>query len=338
MKKILELWIFFNNRSKFIENLDLAVGSGKKVYIFEKSSPTPLWSYSAGGYIQRVAISSDGQYLVVGGYDNKVYLFDTTDTDNDGLSNGYETFNTYTNPNDWDTDDDGLSDYSEVIDYNTNPNIEDTDGDGYSDGWEVQNGYDPLNSFSNPIVRMIIIVLVVVIGISIILFYFRREISLKIHQIKSELRRKRTEKKEREKLKFDIHIKELFLRANKKIMESDLFKQSFRYLEALDKLRTATSISNQIHAFLKKKNLKGYFSESYIQEKLAKLSKLENEIISLETNCRSHILQINNWIFQIEDMEKFPGLKVILKNVLRSAPMFEIEYFLKNREIYEKWG
>ena len=185
---------------------------------------------------------------------------------------------------------------------------------------------------------MIIIVLVVVIGISIILFYFRREISLKIHQIKSELRRKRTEKKEREKLKFDIHIKELFLRANKKIMESDLFKQSFRYLEALDKLRTATSISNQIHAFLKKKNLKGYFSESYIQEKLAKLSKLENEIISLETNCRSHILQINNWIFQIEDMEKFPGLKVILKNVLRSAPMFEIEYFLKNRETYEKWG
>jgi len=32
----------------------------------------------------------------------------------------------------------------------TNPILEDTDGDGHNDGWEVQNGYDPLDPNDPP--------------------------------------------------------------------------------------------------------------------------------------------------------------------------------------------
>ncbi len=44
-----------------------------------------------------------------------------------------------------DTDSDGLSDWREINVYFTDPNNPDTDGDGYNDGFEVDNGYDPLD-------------------------------------------------------------------------------------------------------------------------------------------------------------------------------------------------
>ncbi|MFW9971466.1 MAG: WD40 repeat domain-containing protein [Candidatus Odinarchaeota archaeon] len=49
-----------------------------KVCFFDKSSPIPLWNHIIGDWILSVAISSDGQYIVAGGVDNKVYLFENT--------------------------------------------------------------------------------------------------------------------------------------------------------------------------------------------------------------------------------------------------------------------
>ena len=41
-----------------------------------KDSSTPLWIYTTGGDVHSVSISADGEYIVAGSYDNKVYLFD----------------------------------------------------------------------------------------------------------------------------------------------------------------------------------------------------------------------------------------------------------------------
>ena len=48
-----------------------------EVYLFDKDSSTPLWSYDIDGdSVQSVAISADGEYIVAGSYDDKVYFFD----------------------------------------------------------------------------------------------------------------------------------------------------------------------------------------------------------------------------------------------------------------------
>ncbi|TFG23687.1 MAG: zinc-ribbon domain-containing protein [Promethearchaeota archaeon] len=49
-----------------------------------------------------------------------------------------------------DTDIDDLYDIDEILEYGTDPNNWDTDGDSYSDGWEVANGYDPLDPDDPP--------------------------------------------------------------------------------------------------------------------------------------------------------------------------------------------
>ena len=55
----------------------IAAGSADdKVYLFDKDSDTPLWSYATGNYVNSVAISADGEYLAAGSWDNKIYLFD----------------------------------------------------------------------------------------------------------------------------------------------------------------------------------------------------------------------------------------------------------------------
>ncbi len=79
---------------------------------------------------------------------------DTTDTDNDGLTDIDEQF-LGTDPNDPDTDDDGLSDSYEIQNYDpkvytvgldTDPNDPDTDHGGVNDGQEVMvNKTDPLD-------------------------------------------------------------------------------------------------------------------------------------------------------------------------------------------------
>jgi len=71
------------------------------------------------------------------------------DTDEDGLTN-LEEFNAGINPNLTDTDEDGLSDYDEVKNHGTNPNLKDTDRDGMDDKYELDNGFDPLDSSDCP--------------------------------------------------------------------------------------------------------------------------------------------------------------------------------------------
>ena len=89
------------------------------------------------------------------------------DTDQDGLSDGRETYVTFTNPNVSDSDDDGLNDNYEVNTSNTDPNDSDSDDDGLSDGYEVNtsntdpngsdsdddglsDGYEVNTSYTNP--------------------------------------------------------------------------------------------------------------------------------------------------------------------------------------------
>jgi WD40 repeat protein len=47
------------------------------VYLFDKDSSTPLWSYETGMPVLSVAISADGEYIAAGSeHDGNVYLFD----------------------------------------------------------------------------------------------------------------------------------------------------------------------------------------------------------------------------------------------------------------------
>ena len=78
------------------------------------------------------------------------------DSDNNGINDGDEDFDKDgitsldeypygTSPVKSDSDNDGLSDYDEIFNYKTSPILKDTDDDGALDGWEIENGYSPLN-------------------------------------------------------------------------------------------------------------------------------------------------------------------------------------------------
>ena len=70
------------------------------------------------------------------------------DDDGDKLSNiDEQKYNT--NPNSSDTDDDGLTDYYEINESNTDPLKADTDGDGIIDSEEIKLKLDPLKKASN---------------------------------------------------------------------------------------------------------------------------------------------------------------------------------------------
>ena len=46
-----------------------------KVFLFDKSKPTPIWSYETDDWVYSVSISADGQYIAAGSRDNKIYFF-----------------------------------------------------------------------------------------------------------------------------------------------------------------------------------------------------------------------------------------------------------------------
>lgn len=76
-----------------------------------------------------------------------------TDEDDEGddgveIANGTDPLNRIggTTPSPGDSDGDGLSDVDELNIYFTDPGNPDHDGDGWWDGYEVANGYDPLNN------------------------------------------------------------------------------------------------------------------------------------------------------------------------------------------------
>ncbi|MHA1201151.1 MAG: S8 family serine peptidase [Candidatus Heimdallarchaeaceae archaeon] len=67
------------------------------------------------------------------------------DPDGDGLTNLLEYLHG-SDPNEIDSDNDGLTDGDEVNIYNTSPSDTDSDGDTMPDGWEVSNGLNPASS------------------------------------------------------------------------------------------------------------------------------------------------------------------------------------------------
>jgi hypothetical protein len=67
---------------------------------------------------------------------------DDPDSDDDGLDDSFEVFESGTNPVDPDGDGDQLSDGAEIAG-GTNPNLADTDGDGLNDADELAAGADP---------------------------------------------------------------------------------------------------------------------------------------------------------------------------------------------------
>jgi outer membrane protein OmpA-like peptidoglycan-associated protein len=70
------------------------------------------------------------------------YMFESTDSDGDGLSNEEEI--AYgTNPYKSDSDDDQLSDYEEIYTHKTSPVLADTDGDGIFDFEELTLNINP---------------------------------------------------------------------------------------------------------------------------------------------------------------------------------------------------
>ena len=46
------------------------------VYLFNKTSASPLWAYNTAGHVWTVDISADGEYIVAGDQHHRVYLFD----------------------------------------------------------------------------------------------------------------------------------------------------------------------------------------------------------------------------------------------------------------------
>jgi len=58
-----------------VDGEELAVGSDK-VYLFDKDSGTPLWSYTTGNSVKSVGISADGEDIIGGSGDKEIYLFD----------------------------------------------------------------------------------------------------------------------------------------------------------------------------------------------------------------------------------------------------------------------
>jgi hypothetical protein len=104
-----------------------------------------------GGNLQGAASGADSNYVAI---------ISDTDTDGDGLNDGYELYGIGTDPLLADTDGDGLSDFDEINrdgnpnDYtpgiDTDPNDDDTDDDWIKDGVEVNLGTDPFDPADYP--------------------------------------------------------------------------------------------------------------------------------------------------------------------------------------------
>lgn len=82
------------------------------------------------------------------------------DSDGDGITDYEEIFMYLTNPNSIDSDKDGITDYEEILTYHTDPNKKDTDGDTFSDYEEIMQKTNPRKSYSNPITKKYITIFI----------------------------------------------------------------------------------------------------------------------------------------------------------------------------------
>ncbi|MDA7664878.1 leucine-rich repeat protein, partial [Akkermansiaceae bacterium] len=119
-------------------------------------SPIPAF-LGGGAAVQAIngIEESEGKWKVVvtNRFGEAEHSFDyriLVDTDEDGLSDGYEELVVGTNPELPDTDGDGLNDLDEIETYNTDPLRSDSDGDSFLDGFEVANKSAPLVASSQP--------------------------------------------------------------------------------------------------------------------------------------------------------------------------------------------
>ncbi len=113
-----------------------------------------------------------------------------SDTDSDGMPDGWEYVNNLDplDPTDatQDNDGDGLDNKMEYI-YGTDPTDPDTDGDGYSDGYEVSHGTDPLdpNDYPVPFIRRYWWVLVISIASIVVLVVFLHRHRVSVRKVES---------------------------------------------------------------------------------------------------------------------------------------------------------
>ncbi len=115
--------------------------------IFLENQPAGSYTFT----VTAAQIAGDGVPNTGDGTDQDfalVIYFDPTDTDGDGMPDGWEVNNDL-NPNessdaDEDPDNDGLTNLEEYTS-GTDPHDEDSDNGGTPDGWEVDNGFNPNN-------------------------------------------------------------------------------------------------------------------------------------------------------------------------------------------------
>ena len=51
----------------------MVAGIHPKLYLFNKDEDDPVWTYDTDDYVQNVAISSNGEYIVAGSYNTNDY-------------------------------------------------------------------------------------------------------------------------------------------------------------------------------------------------------------------------------------------------------------------------
>ncbi|MFL2860193.1 MAG: WD40 repeat domain-containing protein [Pontiellaceae bacterium] len=112
-----------------------------------------LYGGTASSYTITGNSSYDGDWNVIVSNDigstTNDFVFQTfSDDDGDGLSDGRETYITFTNPNNMDSDGDTINDGDEINIYQTDPNDLDSDDDRFDDGTEIVRGFNPTTADS----------------------------------------------------------------------------------------------------------------------------------------------------------------------------------------------
>jgi len=154
-----------SNGAGMVLTISCSGATGEKLEIFSKSiseddsfDPINGWTVLTNNIQTNASTSITWTDATALSNASRIYIVSRqdVDTDADGLSNGYETFVSHTNPAAADSDGDGLSDGDEVLKFGTSPLTQDTnstgvpdgqrdfDGDGITNLYEIASGSDPL--------------------------------------------------------------------------------------------------------------------------------------------------------------------------------------------------
>ncbi len=123
-------------------------------------------------------------------------LADFSDSDNDTLSEYQESLYG-TDRFSADTDQDSLNDAEELFVYGTSPLLADSDNDTFDDGWELENGFNPLDPLEPLqtiqtqqliIVGSVAIVVSILITVALVLWHRARRARMKQEELEDEER------------------------------------------------------------------------------------------------------------------------------------------------------